>query len=175
MNSYFRNQITEYAESHQDSRNLLMHIIGNPILALAALLPLSLVPVSALGVQTNLATVLVTPALLMWIAFDVGLGLAVVVTTVPILWAGALIADHVSITWVWIITAVLIVVGWALQIIGHQCFEGRRPSLLDNPMHMLMSPMFVFAKLYVALGFRTDLAALIEKPAHGALLQPGKR
>jgi uncharacterized membrane protein YGL010W len=50
-----------------------------------------------------------------------------------------------------------------LQIVGHQFFEQRRPALLDNPIHMLISPMYLFAKLFVTLGFRRDLAALLQK------------
>ena len=37
-------------------------------------------------------------------------------------------------------------------------FERRRPALIDNPLHMLIGPMFVIAKLCVAFGFRLDLA-----------------
>jgi uncharacterized membrane protein YGL010W len=61
------------------------------------------------------------------------------------------------------VTAALIVIGWALQIVGHSLFERRRPALLDNPIHMLISPMFIVAKLFVALGFRRDLAAILSK------------
>src|SRR5262249_2046776 len=163
-----------YADYHRDGRNCLMHIIGNPILALAALLPFSLVPVTVFGLQINLATLLVTPALLLWISFDVAIGLAIVITTIPLLLAAAAIASHVSTTWVWIITIALIIIGWAMQIVGHQYFERRKPALLDNPTHMLMSPMYVFAKLFIALGFRSDLAAIIQQsPAqtpHGSPL-----
>jgi uncharacterized membrane protein YGL010W len=178
MSGFFRRQLAVYAEYHRDGRNCLMHIIGNPILFLAAVLPLSLLPVTALGVQTNLATLLVAPALLLWIAWDVAIGLAIVVTAIPLLWAAAIIASHVSVAWVWIITVALIVVGWAMQIVGHQYFEGRKPALLDNPIHMLISPMFVFAKLFIALGFRPDLAAVLQKSsgriAHGSPLYPSE-
>ena len=57
----------------------------------------------------------------------------------------------------------LIVIGWVMQVVGHQLFEHRKPALLDNPIHMLMSPMYIFAKLYIALGFRPDLAAVLGK------------
>jgi uncharacterized membrane protein YGL010W len=62
-----------------------------------------------------------------------------------------------------VLAALLTGLGWALQIVGHQFFERRRPALLDNPIHMLISPMYLFAKLFVALGFRRDLAPLLEK------------
>jgi uncharacterized membrane protein YGL010W len=64
---------------------------------------------------------------------------------------------------VWTTTALLTVIGWALQVVGHQFFEHRRPALLDNPIHMLISPMYLLAKLFIALGFRRDLAALLQK------------
>ena len=140
-----------------------MHIIGNPILFLAAVLPLSLLSIPLFGMQTSVAALLVIPALILWTAWDVGLGLAIVAAAIPLLLAAGTIANHVSVAAVWIITVFLTVVGWGLQIVGHQIYEKRRPALFDNPIHMLISPMYLFAKLFVALGFRRDLAALLQK------------
>ena len=163
MSGIFHRQLAEYADCHRDQRNCLMHIIGNPILFIAAVLPLSLLPITIFGVETSAAPLLVIPTLILWVAWDIGLGLAIVVTAVPLLFVAAAIANHVSVAAVWIITALLTIIGWALQIVGHQFFEQRRPALLDNPIHMLISPMYLFAKLFVALGFRRDLAALLQK------------
>ena len=163
MSGIFHRQLAEYADYHRDQRNCLMHIIGNPILFVAAVLPLSLMSVTVFGVRTSAAPLLVIPALILWIAWDVGLGLAIVSAAIPLLLIAAIIANHVSVATVWVITALLTAIGWALQIVGHQFFEQRRPALLDNPIHMLISPMYLFAKLFVALGFRRDLAALLQK------------
>jgi len=57
-----------------------------------------------------------------------------------------------------------------LQIVGHQLFEGKRPTLLDNPVQMLISPMYIFAKLFVALGLRPDLAAVLQTSSQQTLL-----
>ena len=141
-----------------------MHIVGNPILFLAAVLPPSLLPITAFGVQTNAAVLLVMPALILWIAFDAAIGVAIVGAAIPLLFAAVIIVSHVSVTWVWTITGGLIIIGWALQIVGHLVFEHRRPALLDNPIHMLISPMYIFAKLFIALGFRRDLASVLDKP-----------
>jgi uncharacterized membrane protein YGL010W len=163
MTDYFRRQLAYYADAHRDQVNSVMHMIGNPILFVAVVLPLCLLPVSVLGVHTDAATLLVIPALILWIAWDVAIGLAIAVTSVPLLFAAGAIASHVSALWVWIIAVVLFVFGWALQIVGHQLFEGKRPTLLDNPVQMLISPMFIFAKLFIALGLRPDLAAVLQK------------
>jgi uncharacterized membrane protein YGL010W len=56
----------------------------------------------------------------------------------------------------------LIIVGIGFQIVGHRVFEQRQPALVDNPSHLLLGPMFVTAKLFIALGLRRDLAAIID-------------
>ena len=122
-------------------------------------------------VQTSAAALLVIPALILWISWDIGLGLAIVAAAIPLLVIATIIANHVSVAAVWSITTLLTVIGWALQIVGHQFFEQRRPALLDNPIHMLISPMYLFAKLFVALGFRRDLAALLQKSSAQLPLQ----
>jgi len=169
---FFHRQLVEYADYHRDQRNCMMHIIGNPILFVAAVLPLSLLSVPVFGVRTTAATLLVIPALILWIAWDVGIGMAIVGAAIPLLFIAAAIVNHVSVTGVWVITALLIIIGWALQIVGHQYFEHRRPALLDNPIHMLISPMYIFAKLFVALGFRRDLAALLQKTSKQTSYSP---
>ena len=70
----------------------------------------------------------------------------------------------------WSIFAVLTVLGVAAQIVGHQVFERRQPALLDNPSHLLLGPMFVMAKLFIALGFRHDLALIIDPVPQTAAL-----
>ena len=163
MTDYFQRQLAHYADAHRDQVNSVMHIIGNPLLFVAVMLPLCLLPVSVFGVQVSAAPLLVIPALLLWIAWDVAIGLALVITSIFLLFAAAAIVGRVSVPWVWIIAVGLFVVGWALQILGHQVFERRRPTLLDNPVQMLISPMYIFAKFFIALGFRADLAAVLEK------------
>jgi uncharacterized membrane protein YGL010W len=163
MTNYFQRQLAYYANAHRDQVNSIMHMIGNPILFVAVVLPFCLLPVSVFGVHTSAAPLLVIPALILWTAWDVAIGLAIVVTSIPLLFAAGAIAGHVSVLWVWIIAVGLFVLGWALQIVGHQLFEGKRPTLLDNPVQMLISPMYIFAKLFIALGLRPDLAAALQQ------------
>ncbi len=163
MRDYFRRQLVYYAQAHRDHVNGVMHIIGNPIIFIGVVLPLCLVPVTVCGIHTTLAPVLVIPALLLWTVWDVALGLAIVVAAIPLLFIAAAIAGSVSITAVFVIAVTFFVLGWALQIIGHQVFEGKRPTLLDNPVQMLISPMYMFARLFIALGLRPDLAAVLQQ------------
>src|SRR5262245_1921806 len=161
MTAHLHRQLADYAEYHRDQRNCTLHVFGIVFLFLAAVLPLSLWPITAFGVRPTMAIVMVLPVLGYWILLDAVLGLAIAGAAVLLLAAAAMIVNHVAAAGVWSITAVLIVVGLTLQVVGHQLFERRRPALLDNPAHLLLGPMFVMAKLFIALGFRRDLAAVV--------------
>ena len=165
MNDIFRRQLSEYAGHHRDERNRLTHVFGIPIIFLAVVLPLSLWPVTLFGISANAAIVVAVPVLILWMLLDVTIGLAMLAAIIPPLLIAALIANYVSSAGVWLIAAGLFVVGWALQIIGHARFEHRKPALVDNPMHLLVGPMFMMAKLLVALGLRPDLARAMRSAA----------
>jgi uncharacterized membrane protein YGL010W len=167
MNAFLRRQLTDYVEYHRDPVNCALHVVGIVILFLGAILPLSLWPVTVFGVQLNMGILLTAPVLIYWILLDVAIGLAIAAAAVLLLFTGATIASHASVTVVWTITVVLIVIGVAMQIIGHQVFERRQPALMDNPTHLLLGPVFVMAKLFISLGFRDDLAAVIQQNQGG--------
>ena len=167
MNAFLRRQLTDYVEYHRDPVNCALHVVGIVILFLGAILPLSLWPITVFGVQLNMGVLLAAPVLVYWILLDVPIGLAIAAAAALLLFTGATIASHASVTVVWTITVVMIVIGVAMQIIGHQVFERRQPALMDNPTHLLLGPVFVMAKLFISLGFRDDLAAVIQQNQGG--------
>lgn len=167
MNGYFKRQLADYVEYHRDPWNCAMHVFGIVFLFLAAVLPLSTWTVHLFGAQTTAATLSVVPVLIYWLLLDAALGTAIIGAAVLLLAAAATIVDHSSTAVMWSMTGVLIAIGLGLQAVGHQVFERRQPALLDNPPHLLLGPMFVMAKLFIALGFRDDLAAIIQQvPQH---------
>jgi uncharacterized membrane protein YGL010W len=179
MTTYFKRQLADYVEYHRDPMNCAMHVLGIIVLFLGSLLPLTQWPLAVFGVQTSLAMILVLPVLVYWLMLDLPIGLAITGVAAVLLTAATLIADHTSVAGMWTLTAVLIVIGVASQIIGHRVFEQRQPALVDNPSHLLLGPMFVMAKLFIALGFRGDLAAIIaptgQHPPIRASLYPADR
>jgi len=164
MNGYFRRQLADYVEYHRNRWNCVMHVFGIIFLFLAAVLPLSLWSVPILRAPTSAATIAVLPVLIYWFLLDAALGTAIIGAAILLLSAAALIANHVTAASLWWITAVLIVIGVTFQVVGHRVFERRQPALVDNPTHLLLGPMFVMAKLFIALGFRRDLAVIIQEP-----------
>ena len=147
MSSYFRRQLADYVEYHRDPWNCAMHVFGIVFLFLAAILPLSLWPITVFGIQTSAAAIAVLPVLVYWFLLDFALGAGILAAAVVLLATAA---------------------GVASQIIGHRVFEGRQPALVDNPTHLLLGPMFVMAKLFIALGFRRDLATIIQRQPQSA-------
>ena len=167
MSAFLRRQLTDYVEYHRDPMNCALHVVGIVILFLGAVLPLSLLPVTVFGLQLNLGILLAIPVLIYWILLDIPIGLAIAGSAAFLLFTAATIANHASVPVVWAISVVLIVIGVAMQIIGHQVFERRQPALVDNPTHLLLGPVFVMAKLFISLGFRDDLAAVIQQNQGG--------
>ena len=163
MSAFLRRQLTDYVEYHRDPMNCALHVVGIVTLFLGAILPLSLWPVTVFGLQVNVGVLLAAPVLIYWILLDVTIGLAIAGAAALLLFTGAIIASHASVTVVWAVSIVLILVGVTMQIVGHQVFERRQPALMDNPTHLLLGPVFVMAKLFISLGFRHDLAAIIQQ------------
>lgn len=161
MGRFFRRQLTDYVEYHRDPRNGLMHVFGIISLFLAAILPLSQFPVPAIGAPVTVATLMVIPVLLYWLLLDTAIGTGILVAAIVLLAIAAMIVSVASAPLVWSMTAVLIVMGVTFQVVGHRVFERRQPALIDNPSHLLLGPMFVMAKLFIAFGFKQDLARII--------------
>ncbi len=155
-NSFFVRQLASYAAVHRDPRNKATHFVGIPIIVFSLLLALAMwrIPVGA-SVVTG-ALVVGVLAVLGWIALDIGVGLAMGVTMVPLWLAAEWLAAQFGVSGTWIAFAVLFVGGWILQLLGHH-YEGRRPALVDNIFQAFVGPMFLVAEAMVALGWRRDL------------------
>jgi uncharacterized membrane protein YGL010W len=153
-------------------------VLGIISLFLAAVLPLSQWPVPAFGAPVTVATIMVVPVLIYWLVLDSAIGTAILFAAIVLLATAAMIVSVASGPVVWSMTAALIVVGVTSQVVGHRVFERRQPALMDNPAHLLLGPMFVMAKLFIAFGFRQDLARIVAPVPQQALRSsayPGER
>lgn len=138
-----------------------MHVVGILLLFTGAVMPLTLVSVPLFGFDVSLAVILALPVLIYWLLLDVPLGLGILATSVILFSIATRIAHQTSLLAMWAICGVMIALGLAAQTIGHKVFEGREASLFTFPSHLFLGPMFVMAKLFIALGFRRDLAAIL--------------
>lgn len=161
MGGFFQRQLAVYVEYHRDPRNTAMHVVGILLLFTGAVLPLTLVKLPLFGFNVSLAVILALPVLIYWLLLDVALGVGILAVSIVLFSVATTIAAQVSTATMWAIFATLVALGFAAQTIGHKVFEGREASLFTFPSHLLLGPMFVMAKLFIALGFRRDLAAIL--------------
>ena len=96
MNAFFKRQLADYVEYHRDPWNCAMHVFGIVTLFLAAVLPLSLWHLYALGAYVTVAPIMVLPVLIYWFLLDAALGTAILGAAVVLLSAAATIANHAS-------------------------------------------------------------------------------
>ncbi|MBR1088274.1 DUF962 domain-containing protein [Bradyrhizobium manausense] len=161
MGGLFQRQLAVYVEYHRDPRNTAMHVVGILLLFTGAVLPLTLVRLPLFGTELSLAVILALPVLIYWLLLDAALGVGILAVSIVLFSIATTISTQVSTMTMWAIFTALVVLGLAAQTIGHKVFEGREASLFTFPSHLLLGPMFVMAKLFIALGFRRDLAAIL--------------
>ena len=161
MGGIFQRQLAVYVEYHRDPRNTAMHVVGILLLFTGAVLPLTLVKVPLFGFEISLAVILALPVLIYWLLLDLALGAGILAASIVLFSIATTIAANTATSTMWAIFAALVVLGLAAQTIGHKVFEGREASLFTFPSHLFLGPMFVMAKLFIALGFRRDLAAIL--------------
>ena len=148
-------QMAFYAAYHQDARNKATHFVGVPVIMLSLFIPLAWLHVDVGGFSVSAAMLFAAVVLAYYFVLDVPLGLAMLVVTTLLVWAGDRIAALGAVPgWIWF--GVLFVGGWILQLVGH-VFEGRKPALADNLFQIFVAPIFLAAEVFFALGYKRDL------------------
>jgi uncharacterized membrane protein YGL010W len=174
MKEFFRRRLAAYADHHRDERNSATHYLGIPMVFLAVLIPLTFWSVSIGRLEISIGTLLLAFAAIGWIVLDAGVGLAMLVMIVPLA-AGAewIVRSGSAAKALWI-AAGLFVAGWILQLVGHSVFEKRKPAFFDDLAQLFIGPMFIVAKILVLLGFRRDLAAVLNGADDGVAARPAR-
>jgi uncharacterized membrane protein YGL010W len=150
-----------YGCYHRDPRNRLTHFVGVPAIIFSVLIPLSLSTVAIGRLEATPAMIWAAVMTLYYIRLDVAIGLAMAVLFVPLVWAADSVAAVGTGPALGIFAAVF-VAGWIVQLVGHR-FEGNKPALTANLFQTLVSPIFLTAELFFALGFKRGLQEEVER------------
>ena len=153
----FQRQLASYAAVHRSWRNKATHFVGIPIIVFSLLLILALWRVHPAGREVSMALLVAAVAVLGWMALDLGVGLIMAALMAPTWYAAEALAGALAPSSTVVAFAVLFIVGWALQFLGHH-YEGKRPALIDNIFQAFIGPMFLVAEAMVVMGQRRDLA-----------------
>jgi uncharacterized membrane protein YGL010W len=153
--------LASYGRFHRDARNRLTHYFGVPAIIYAILVPLALHSLPAFGAAARLDRVLVVVAALGYLSLDRPLG-ASLTLVLALLALAAEATARLGADTAWIVAAIVFVLGWTLQLLGHR-LEGNRPALLVNLAQILIAPIFLLAELEFALGWHRELEASMER------------
>jgi uncharacterized membrane protein YGL010W len=152
--------LSQYAAYHRDSRNILTHFVGVPLIVLAVVILLSRPSVLWWGLPLSPAVAAVFAAIVYYVLLDRRLGIVMAVFLECCVWIGMALAAQSMAIWLGFGLG-LFVLGWVIQFVGHY-FENRKPAFVDDLMGLMIGPLFVAAELAFLMGLRIPLMASIE-------------
>ncbi len=155
--------LSQYAAYHRDTRNIVTHFVGIPMIVLAVAVLLSRpgwTSWSLGGLWLSPALLVSLAAMVFYLRLDRPLGVLMGIVLALCLWVGAGVAQQATIVWL-CAGAGLFVVGWAIQFVGHY-YEGRKPAFVDDVTGLIIGPLFVVAEAAFLLGMRKSLQRVIE-------------
>jgi uncharacterized membrane protein YGL010W len=128
--------IEQYAESHQNPINEVIHFICVPVIMWTFLgLFWSLHPLLAVAVSVA--------ALIYYFTLSMNLCVGMLLMTAIMLGILYLLPSN----WVLPLSLIVFVIAWIGQFIGHY-LEGKKPSFFDDLRFLLIGPLFVLGFLY---------------------------
>ena len=136
----------EYEASHKHPINCLIHIVAVPAIMLSALGLLWSLPFPNFAHPLmNWASVVVCGVLIfaMRLSWRLALGLSVATSiNLLLLWWLSVLTSHFT-----FLMGALFSVAWIFQFFGHH-IEGKKPSFIHDLHFLVISPMWLIAKLY---------------------------
>ena len=167
-------QLGQYAVYHRDSRNIVSHLIGIPMIVVAVATLLARPSFDMTTALTLSPAMLVAAAVAtFYLRLDIRFGILMTVLLALSVWAGKLLA--MQSTGLWLAWGLgLFFAGWVIQFIGHY-FEGSKPAFVDDVIGLAVGPLFIVAELAFFLGLRDAVRRAIEERAGPIRGGAGKR
>jgi uncharacterized membrane protein YGL010W len=130
--------LSDYGAHHRTRGNLVCHAIGITLILYGLVSLLCLIPLPV--ARWTAAEAAIAAAVL----FYLRLNAALAATMLAELTLFDLLARAVD---DWRIGLAAFVLGWIFQAIGHARFEKNRPAFLQNLVHLLVGPLFLWNEL----------------------------
>ncbi len=146
--------LAEYAESHQDHRNEIIHWFCVPLIffSIFGLLDLVVLPIHSADLKISLGQLGLVFLLFYYMRLSKTIWIGMLIFGVLCMVITVLISDFSPIH-PWIIFAGIFVLAWIGQFYGHK-MEGRKPSFLKDVQFLLIGPAWLMSFIYKRLGVR---------------------
>lgn len=148
--------LTGYAAAHQHPLNIVVHLIGIPLIMIGVLIPLTWTGFQIGGIQILGAHLLLLGFMLFYLTLDILFAVAFGIGAYLLLLLAVKLGSYPGNAG-WIIAASCFFGGYAAQFIGH-AVERSMPVLVKHPIQAnLAAPFFTVVELFKLVGLREDL------------------
>lgn len=159
--------LTGYAAAHQHPLNIVVHLIGIPLITLGVLIPLTWTGFEIGGVRILAAHLLLVGFLLFYLTLDVVFAIAFGVGAFLLLLLAVELGSYPGKAG-WIIAGCCFFGGYAAQFVGH-AVEKSMPVLVKHPIQAsLAAPFFTVVELFKLAGLREDLFNEVQRRIRAA-------
>jgi uncharacterized membrane protein YGL010W len=126
----------DYAAHHQTAGNKLFHRIGIPLIMFTLIGMLTHVTLFDAGtIRIDAAMILIAIASAYYFVVEWRLAVAMIAVSILFYFAGALLPLGIA--------AILFILGWIFQFIGHKVYEHKNPAFFRNLVHLLIGPLWI--------------------------------
>src|ERR1700683_1332951 len=142
---YLADQLAQYADYHRDSRNVITHMVGIPmiVVAVATLLSRPAIAIAPLLLSPAVLAGMIAAIFYLWL--DTRFGIAMTLLLALSIGGGQELAAQSTV--VWLASGLgMFIIGWAIQFVGHY-YEGRKPAFMDDLMGLAIGPLFIVGGL----------------------------
>lgn len=149
--------LKEYGESHQNPTNKKVHFLCVPLIFFTVISLLYSIPFSFsnLGwMEINIATIVAVAVVVYYFFLSPILAMGMMVYTfICLLASNAIILASGSKTGLVIVSIIIFVLSWIIQIWGHQV-EGKKPSFFKDLQFLMIGPAWVISFLFGKMGIK---------------------
>ncbi|MGJ7496706.1 DUF962 domain-containing protein [Variovorax sp. RT4R15] len=134
--------LAHYGESHRNPTNELIHFVAIPAIML-----------SIVGLLFALHPWVAYAFVAASLVYYASLRSPVLLATMAVGTVALLALVHALGAYLVPVSAVVFVVAWIFQFVGHK-IEGKKPSFFEDIQYLWVGPLFVVTQLYARLGVR---------------------
>ena len=136
--------LSEYAESHQNRTNQIIHKICVPLIVFSVIGLIWSIPSPWSNPYLNYASMIATMVLIYYFA----LSPKYFAFMLPMFFAFIMAAAWINqVSNLLVVSIVVFVVSWIFQFIGHK-IEGKKPSFLKDLLFLLIGPLWVVKSIF---------------------------
>lgn len=147
--------LQEYAESHQNSVNKLLHWVCIPAIffTIYGLIRTIPVPNWMYGISSDLswASLILSLALVYYIVLSLSLSIGFMIWAIFVFLANEYLYNLLGSSGLLLFSVIVFVIAWIGQFIGHG-IEGKKPSFLKDIQFLLIGPAWLMSFVYKKMG-----------------------